>query len=268
MSSRSIFLSLLPLSLLLFQQTPDPNGAHIKEWTERHAQYSAPKITQTDSSLEITANDPRPLDSVLAALAHQHGWHINYEDPKYGKADLVDDTAPSWLQEHPNGGRVYAVVGGAFFAKIPIDGYFPYDPVQILPTLVEAYNRSGNPGRFALHTINHDSFDIVPTAAAGGPQAPLLDTVMSFDATDMVPATELRKFCEKLSRVSGQTVVFDGSFGLPMSAPQYEVGIKQHSQNQAAREILREIYRQVGSTYCWRLFYDTDSNQFVLQLRW
>jgi hypothetical protein len=91
---------------------------------------------------------------------------------------------------------------------------------------------------------------------------------MSFDATDMVPATELRKFCEKLSRVSGQTVVFDGSFGLPMSAPHYEVGIKQHSQNQAAREILREIYRQVGSTYCWRLFYDTDSNQFVLQLRW
>ncbi len=196
MRSRSIFLSLLPLCLLICWQTPEQNSAHVKEWTERRARYLAePKIKETESWLEITANDPRPLDNVLGALEHQHGWHINYEDPRYGKADIVDDTAPSWLQGHPNGSRAYGVAGGAFYVKIAVDGYFPDDPMQILPPLVEAYNRSGNPGRFELRRVNHESVDIVPTAAADGPQTPLLDTVMSFDATDAVSApVTLRRF--------------------------------------------------------------------------
>jgi hypothetical protein len=82
----------------------------------------------------------------------------------------VDDTAPSWLQEHPNSPRIYAVASGDFYAKIAVDGYFPDDPMQILPALVEAYNHSGNPGRFELRSMNHESFDIIPTAAADGPQ--------------------------------------------------------------------------------------------------
>jgi hypothetical protein len=114
MLSRSIFLSLLPFGLLLFQQAPDPDAAHIKKWTERHEHYlPQPKTKETDSWLEITANDPRPLDGVLDALGGQHGWHINYEDPLYGESDILDDTAPSWLKEHPTGRRAYAVAGGA-----------------------------------------------------------------------------------------------------------------------------------------------------------
>ena len=268
MRSGSIFLSLFPLCLVLLLQTSDQNSAHVKEWTERNAHYHQPQMNETESWLEIAANDPRPLDNVLSALAHQHGWHVNYEDPKYARADTVDNTAPSWLEGHPNGPRAYAVAGGAFFVKIPIDGYMPDDPTQILPSLVEAYNRSGNPGRFALHTINRGSFDIVPTAAADGPQTPVLDTVMSFDATDSVTASvSLRSFCEKLSRVSGQTVIFGGT-GLPMSGPADEIGIKQHSLSQPAREILRQLLQQVGSTYCWRLLYDTDSDRFWLRMRW
>src|ERR1700675_532378 len=116
---------------------------------------SKPRIEETESFLNITANDPRPLDGVLAALAHQqHGWHINYEDPQYGKSDIVDPTAPSRLEEHPNGPRASAIGGGAFHVKVPIDGYFSDDPMQILPPLIEAYNRSGNPGRFQLRVVS------------------------------------------------------------------------------------------------------------------
>ena len=43
--------------------------------------------------------------------------------------------------------------------------------------------------------------------------------------------------------------------------------IQQHSINQPAREILRQLYKQVGSTDCWRLLYDPDSNQFWLRMR-
>lgn len=267
--SKSIFLSILPLCLFIVLQTSDQNSAHVKEWTERRAHYlSEPKIKETESWLEITANDPRPLDSLLGVLLHLHGWHINYEDPRYAKTDIVDDTAPSWLEGHPDGPRGYAIAGGVFTARIAIDGYFPDDPMQILPALVEAYNHSGNPGRFELRRVNEKSFDVVPTGAADGRQTPLLDTVMSFDATDAdsAPVT-LRRFCEELSRQSGQTVVFVGT-GSPSQNRLDQARIEQHSKNQMAREIVRQMYKQVGSTDCWRLLYDPDSNKFWLLLRW
>jgi hypothetical protein len=244
------------------------NSAHVKEWTERHARYLAePKIRETASWLEITANDPRPLDSVLGALVRQHGWHINYEDPQYGKEDIIDDTAPSWLKEHPNGPRAYVVAGGAFYAKIAIDGYFPDDPMQVLPALVEAYNRSGNPGRFELRTTtNHEWFDVVPTAAGDGPQNPILDTMMSFNATDSVNiGSSLQAFCDELTRQSGQTVEFWRVFSA--GTPQEHETIKLHAQNEPARKVLRQILDQVTSVKTWRLLYDPDPRKFHLMLR-
>ena len=268
MSRRSILLSFLPLTLLVFRQSPDPNAAHIKEWTERNAQYSAPKITETDSSLEITTNDPRPLDNVLDALVHQHGWHINYEDPLYGKSDILDNTAPSWLKDHPNGPRAYVVKGGAFDAKIPIDGYLPDDPRQILPALVKAYNRSGNPGRFELRPINGDEFDIVPTPTAEDPQKAILDTVMTFDTKDSDSAdSNLKAFCDALSRENGQAVEFWRPYPTGTSYFPAEAKIRLHVQNQPARDVLRKMLRQVTSTMSWRLFYDTDLRKFRLMFR-
>jgi len=267
MDVRSTFLPLLMLCHVIFPQTPEQISAHIKSWTERHAQYmSEPRIEETESLLEITANAPRPLDNILSTLAHQHSWHINYEDPQYGKSEIVDDTAPSWLELHPDGSRAYGIAGGAFHVKIPIDGDSPDDPMQILPLLVEAYNRSGNPGRFQLRVVSKNSFDVIPTASGDGPQTPLLDTVMSFDATDDVGAyPTLRRFCEELSRKTGHTVVF-GGFG-PSENRLLQSHIQQHSINQPAREILRQMYKQIGSTDCWRLLYDPDSNQFWLRMR-
>jgi hypothetical protein len=267
MGVKSTFLPLLMSCLIPFPQTPEQNAAHIKAFTERHAQYmSAPRIEETESVLEITANAPRPLDDILAALAHQHGWHINYEEPQFGKSEIVDQTAPSWLEQHPNGPRAYGIAGGAFHVKIAIDGHFPDDPMQILPPLVEAYNRSGNPGRFQLRVVNELAFDIIPTGSSDGPQTPLLDTEMSFDASADVGAyPTLRRFCEELSRETGHTVVF-GGFG-PSENRLLQAHIEQHSVNQPAREILRQMYKQVGLTDCWGLLYDPDSNQFWLRVR-
>lgn len=267
-SFKSLFPSLLLFSLLIFHQTPQQNAAQTNARTERRAQYlPQPKIEQTESLLEITANAPRPLDGILEKLTRQHGWHINYEDPRYGTSDIVDDTAPSWLEQHPDGPRAYGVAGGSFHVAIPIDGYFPDDPLQILPPLVDAYNRSGNPGRFQLRVVGDNLFDVVPTASADGPQIPLLDIVMSFDTSEESKAyPALRKFCEELSRESGQTVVFGGT-GSPSENRLVQSHITQHSVNQPAREILRQMYQQVGSTDCWRLFYDPDTRQFWLYMR-
>ncbi len=258
------FLPLLPLCFLICWQTPDQNSTHVKEWTDRHAHYlGEPKIKRIGSWLHVTANDPRPLDNVLGALEHQHGWHINYEDPQYRKADIVDDTAPSWLQEHPNGPRAYVVAGGAFYAQIAVDQHFPEDPTQVLTALVEAYNRSGNPGRFELRSANHESFDIVPTAAADGPQTPLLDTVMDFATTDSVSASSLEAFCEELTRQSGQSIEL--FFVNPTSQGIGKINL--HVQKQPAREILRQMLGQITSTKSWRLLYDPDVKKFLLTFR-
>jgi hypothetical protein len=263
---RSTFL--LMLCLLPFRQMPEQNAAHIKAWTERHAAFMPePRINAAESFLEITSNAPRPLDDIFASLDQQHGWHINYEDPQYGKSEIVDDTAPSWLEEHPNGPRAYGIAGGAFSVKIPIDGYFPDDPLQVLPPLLDAYNRSGNPGRFELLAVGKNSFDVIPTASSDGPQTPLLDTVMSFDSPeDSAAYPVLRKFCEELSRKTGHTIIFGGT-GSPSENGLLQAHIQQHSVNQPAREILRQMYAQVGSTDCWRLLYDPDLNQFWLRMR-
>jgi hypothetical protein len=262
---RSSFIFLLPLYLLVCWQSPEQNSAHVKEWTERHERYlGQPKIKKIGSWLQITANDPRPLDNVLGALEHQHGWHINYEDPQYRTADIVDDTAPSWLQEHPNGPHAYVVAGGAFYAKIAVDENFPHDPMQVLPGLVDAYNRSGNPGRFALHRVNHESFDIVPTAAADGPQTPLLDTVMDLDTTNSVSAySSLQAFCQELTLRSGQSI----ELFLVNPTSQGTGKINLHVQKQPAREILRQMLGQVNSTTSWWLLYDPDVGEFRLTFR-
>jgi hypothetical protein len=267
MLRRSFSMSLLPLFVFLAGQSTDPSKDQDKQWRERHGHFlSHPIIKETDSVLEITANSPRPLQDVLSALASQHGWHINYEDPLYTDADILDDTAPTWRHDHPDGPRAYSIAGGAFHVEIPIDGYFPDDPMQILPVLLEAYNRSGNPGRFEFRTSpDHEWFDVVPSAAGNGAQAPLLDTVMNFDdAGDVVAPYTLQKFCTQLSHRSGRTVVYPGPKGLSINW-EGQVHIRQHSQNLPAREILRQMYAQVGSTDCWLLLYDPDSKTFWLR---
>lgn len=167
------------------------------------------------------------------------------------------------MQEHPNDPRAYVVAGSAFYAKIAVDEHFPEDPTQVLTALVEAYNRSGNPGRFELHPVNHESFDIVPTAAADGPRPALLDMVMDFDATDSVSASSLEAFCEELTRQSGQSIEL--FFDNPASQ---SVGrINLHVRNSPAREILRQMLGQITSTKSWRLLYDPDLRKFLLTFR-
>jgi hypothetical protein len=256
----------LPLCIFLLGQRTVENGEYATQWAKRHAQYlSDPIINLKQSELEITADSPRPLDGIVAALAKRNGWHINYEDPVYGDDDVIDDTAPSWLEDHPNGPRGYGIAGSAFHTKIQINGQLRDQSEQVLSTLIADYNQSNNPGRFELQNA-HGQLDVVPTGTARGRQVPLLDTEMSFDEPGVATASvTLERFCDELSRQSGHKVVF---LAPPSANVLHQTHIKQHSQKQSAREILRQLYEQIGSKFSWRLLYDPDTREFWLTMEW
>jgi hypothetical protein len=257
---------MVPLCILLFGQNAEENGKHAARWNERHAQQlSDPIIDLKESELEITANSPRPLDSIVAALAKRNGWHINYEDPVYGDEDIVDDTAPSWLEKYPDGPRAWGVAGSAFHTKIQIKGELRDQSERVLSALVDDYNQSNNPGRFELR-YEHGQLDVVPTGTASGRQLPLLDTEMSFDEPGSAPANDsLERFCSELSRWSGHKVIF---LAPPSANVLFQTYIRQHSQEQPAREILRQLYEQIGSKFSWRFLYDPDMKAFCLVMEW
>jgi hypothetical protein len=192
------------LSFQVPNQAMGQSQGHALSRRERLASYRHAQIVETKSSLEITVNSPRPLDDVLTALAKKYGWRINYEDPHYRKADVVEVTAASWLRQHPDGPYAYAVAGGAFSVKIPLRAGCRPDPEQVIAAVVKAYNSSGNPGRFEVRASHDKWFDVVPTAAADGPEKPILDTLVGFEATPP-RATEfsLQVFCEELTLRSG-----------------------------------------------------------------
>jgi hypothetical protein len=264
-----VYFSLLALVSALALQSRAQTTNHTTEWTVRRAHYADPKIVETASGLTITANDPTPLDRVLIVLANKYDWHINYEDPYYTKADLVDDTEPNWLAAHPNGRRGYVVGGGAFAADISIPGFTPNGvphAEQVLPALIKAYNNTSNPGRFELRASGNGGFDVVGIAAGDGPQKSILDTIVSFDATSSVSAWEtISALCAELTRRSGQPVDFWGS-GEPGPDQRLEKRIALHLQDVPAREVLRQLLGQIDANVGWRLLYQADLGRLILEL--
>jgi hypothetical protein len=242
------------------------------KWAERHRNYTDPKISESESGLRITVNAPRPLYQVLLALGARYDWRINYEDPRYGGTDVLDDTAPSWLLQHPKGPYAYGVAGGAFTADISLPGSSPYqlaDPVQVLPLVVKAYNESGNPGRFELRKAADGAFALVGIAADGGPQSPVLDTLMNFDTSRFDSVDDsLAAFCGVLSWRAGALVEYIGFswFTTGSGAPSQGM-IELHARKKSAREILRQMLVQIDATLVWRLLYDPDDNVYRLLVR-
>jgi hypothetical protein len=233
--------------------------------------YREAEIVEAGSSLEVAVNSPRPLDDVLTALARKYDWRVDYEDPRYGKTDLVDDTAPSWRSEHPNGPRSYAIGGGEFDVRIPVDTGYPPQAEQVIAATVEAYNRSGNPGRFELRRFEEfgdEWFDVVPTAGTGGLLTPILDTPISFDETErFIAASTFAAFCREVTARGGEPITYLGWPFLvgqsSLSAP-LQPGAALHARNRQAREVLRQMISQESATTSWRVYYDPDSWTFRL----
>src|ERR1700691_2484964 len=108
-------------------------------------------IQHNGSSSKVIANDPIPLHQVLTAIREEYGWRINWEAaPCYSRFEVVDDTAPSWRIDHPNERGVTRPAGALFTATFtePPEPSASSEAV-VLTKIVEDYNASENPGKYA-----------------------------------------------------------------------------------------------------------------------
>ena len=162
--------------------------------------YTPPQIKRiSETTIQVSTNDPKPLSQILLALRVRFGLIIDYEDPRY-----VDTETRS--SEH---GKV--VAGGGFSASIPL----PEDPSQAdalsaIQLLVADYNASGNPGHFVVRFVSPDRIEVI-----GEPDSdhkPLIDTRITIPRQERTVAQTLGIIRNALALAAGTKVNVGGAF--------------------------------------------------------
>ena len=120
----------------------------------------AATITQSEGTLQIAANSPRPLAQVLDALRQKYGWQLEYEDPRFtAKAEIVQKPGP-------NDSVFTFPSGGSFTVDVPAGpGSAPPPEDKTLQLIVDAYNQGKNPGRFGLRQVEGRGSSVVGVGA-------------------------------------------------------------------------------------------------------
>jgi hypothetical protein len=221
-------------------------------------------ISETGGKLRIAANDSRPLAQALEALQQKYGWLINYEDPQYlSKMDIVE-------HKSQDSGSASRVPGGGIFTVDFAAGATPNtapDERKTLETIIDAYNRSSNPGRFELRQDGPEQlFEVVGTAARDdkgrlSPQPSPLDLPIALPAEERTSADTVDLICQKLAE-KGHVKISLGVHPTGLGRAKVTVGGKELT----ARAYLFQTIQATGRKLCWRLLFDPDSSSYVLNL--
>jgi hypothetical protein len=227
-------------------------------------------ISRAGDTVHLSANDPRPLAQALDALQREYGWLVNYEDPQYvSKLDLVEVTNPP---QHRNAGsdtQVHYPSGGVFNLDFP-NGPAPHsspDEPTTLRLLVDAYNRSDNPGRFELRKTAERRFDVVGTSAYDAmghisQQTILLDLPVTMVDRQRSASKTIELICLQITERT-HTKVTLGVFPMSLQTMMVKVtGIKL-----PARTLLERALTATGRKFIWRMFFDPDSKTYFLSCR-
>ncbi len=225
-------------------------------------------ISHAGPAVHLAANDPRPLAQALDALQREYGWQVNYEDPQYiSRADLVEITNPSLARNSVSPSHVHYPSGGAFDLELTTTQAADtrLDQAATLRLLVDAYNRSSNPGRFDLRQNTEGKFDLVGTAAndpAGhmAQQKPILDFPITLPAHHGA-ASEIIAMI--LAQVTRQTHIKVSLGVSPLSLQRTIVNVS--GKRAPARTLLSQTLASTGRRFFWRLLFDPDSKTYFLR---
>lgn len=236
--------------------------------TAAQSEYvSRATISHAGETVHLSANDPRPLAQALDTLQREYGWLVNYEDPQYvSKLDLVEVTNPPQHRNAGSNSRVHYPGGGALNLDFP-NGVAPNSSPKeqtTLQLLVDAYNRSNNPGRFELRKTAEQKFDMVGTSAHDtmghiSRQEVLLDLPVTLVDRQRSAFKTIELICLQITERT-HTKVSLGVFPMSLQTTMVRVG----GTKLPARTLLSRALTATGRKFVWRMFFDPDSKSYFL----
>jgi hypothetical protein len=290
-TKRTILILLFLASQAFSQGTPQASS-YLKQ----------AEISETEGTVHIVANSPRPLTQVLEALQKKYGWFINYEDPQFtSKLDTVEVADP---RAHAPSSQILPA-GGRFTLEFPAppaqppspqpgaatepgqmsnsaqsspaqSSSTPSHPAQLdfaqeektLRLVVDAYNHSDNPGRFELRTIGEGNLTLVGTAAhdAKGQiasQKPVLDSTLTLARGQRMATTTIELLCQRLTALRGIKV----SLGVyPRNLLDHTPVTVGAAKKASARDLLLQTLAHTRGSYYLHLLYDPSSKGYYLDI--
>lgn len=233
--------------------------------------YDEAQMEQNGEQVSIRAYAPRPLDQVVEGLRAHFLWDVDYEDPIYGEAELVDNTDPRWQSEHPGARGVTRVAGGVFlttftFPKEQGDTHLQQE-AAVLNKIVQAYNETRNPGKFEVKNENKDRLAIVGISDTRGdgknkPFTPVLDARIALPAGEYIVADAITRILQLVSQTTGQTI----APGWWPANIVIQTKFKADGREQTARQLLSQICSSTRLPLVWRLLYDGDTGNYFFSL--
>ncbi|HXR18224.1 MAG TPA: hypothetical protein VN777_18660 [Terriglobales bacterium] len=250
-------LCVLPAVLMFFQSSGKPSP-YLKQAV----------IAQTEKGLHITANSPRPLAQVLDALQRKYGWQINYEDPQDVYSGDLAPLPPAHAQPSDPASQVRLPNGGAFTLDLPV-ALAPAlpDEAKALSAVVDAYNQSGNPGRFELRKESEQNFDVVGTSARDekgrmSEQTVVLDVPITLAEQPRSAVDTIDLIFQQVSQASHIEVARGVSPRSLLAGSKVTVG----GTKVAARVLLARTLAGTNRTLYWRMLFNPESKGYLLSL--
>jgi hypothetical protein len=221
-----------------------------------------PSVSRVGNTVHISVGGPRPLEQAIDALRLQYGWVISYEDPQYLSPKDVTEAAGSKGSLLP--------AGHGFSVTVPADSPTDAPPEEkSLKLIVDAYNRSGNPGQFELRKSEEGAFALVGVAALDekgviAAQKALLDSTITMSVEQRTIDDTVDVLCRKLAEETHVPV----SVGITPRKLVEHTNVKAGGTKSPARAILAQSLAASGRPMYWRLLFDPNTKSYLLNIHW
>jgi hypothetical protein len=224
-------------------------------------------ISQSEPTIRLSANAPRPLEQALDTLQQEYGWQVDYEDPQYvSELDVVEVPDPKFPASHSES-RTRVPGGAAFHVQFVIGPKASLDEEKTLGAVIDSYNQSNNPGQFELRKIAERDFDIVGISAHDkqgrlSPQRALLDLPIIVPVVRRSASDTVALICKTLAARSHTSV----NLGVyPRHLLDYRM-VRVGGSAIPARTLLINTLASPGRNFYWRMLFDPDSRTYFLNL--
>jgi hypothetical protein len=228
-------------------------SAYTPAAQEKAAYLKQAELVEKGDTVQIVANSPRPLLQVLDALLQKYGWVVDYEDPQF-------TSAPD-LRQSPDKQTLPA--GGRFVVEFPARN--PEE--KILQSVLDAYNKSENPGKYELRKSADNHFAAVGTQARDAKgrlahQESAFDTVITIPAENRSISATLDLICRAIAEKQKIPI----TLGVIPRHLADLTQVKAGGTKVPARDLLRQSLAVPNRQLYWQLLFDPGSKGYWLNV--